>query len=164
MSSKDGFGTSYYGWRHLADGTATATKWVTVSWLPVIPLHRQRLRVLTNFANPELKLRAGRLTVAKFDQVDRYQFLEKLPLSAKEIGTTLCKTYLGLPAIFLLPMLGLVAIFLALQRFGVEVRPETPAFQLFVVGFLLNLLHFLWQVVRAIRRARGWQPTTGTHR
>src|SRR5262245_57841833 len=46
MSTFHGCGISYYGWRHADDGTAVATKWITVLWLPVFPLHRERIRVL----------------------------------------------------------------------------------------------------------------------
>ena len=44
-----GFGFLPYGWRHAADGTATATKWLVALWLPLIPLRRERVRVLTDF-------------------------------------------------------------------------------------------------------------------
>ena len=155
MSTINGFGTTYYGWRHQSDGTATATKWLTVSWLPVIPLGRQRLRVLSDLAKPELKSEALGLVVS---QVDRYQYLEKLPLSAGELLLTLGKTYIGLPAILILPMLGLACILVALHKFGVDVRPETTAFEVVMLGGgLLVFLNFFWQIVLAIRRARGWQ-------
>jgi hypothetical protein len=159
MSSINGFGTTYYGWRHFDDGTATATKWMSVSWLPIFPLHRQRLRVLTDFKKNELKAEAGGLFVS---QVDRFEFLEKLPLSAKEVGITLGKTYLGFPALVVVPMLVLAGVLIGLHYLGVNVSPEAPVFTAFIAATFLVLIHFLWRVVLAIRQARGWQPINGS--
>jgi len=159
LNSIDGFGTTYYGWRHFADGTATATKWLSVSWVPIFPLHRQRLRVRTDFQDPELKAEAGGLYVT---QVDHFEFIEKLPLSAKEVAITLSKTYLGFPALFVLPMLVLVGLLIGLHYLGVGISPGTPVFTAFVGTTFLVLMHFFWRVVLAIRHARGWQPSDGS--
>lgn len=157
MSTLNGFGTLYYGWRHAADGTATATKWFALSWVPVIPLQRQRLRVLTEFtgAARNIKSELGGLIVS---QVDRYQILEQLPLSFKEVVVTFIKTYMGLPALLLGPAFVLVLLMKALQYVGFDVKPGSNAFNIFAGGFFLVLIHFFWQAVRAIRKARGWQP------
>ncbi len=151
MSSINGFGTLYYGWRHAADGTSTATKWIAVSWVPVIPCYRERLRVLTDYNKNNIQSELGGLIVS---QIDTYEKLEKLPLSAKEVGITLIKTYLGLPLAWIAPIfLGLLVAVLA-KRLGISDNP---------IGFMLagsglGLLNFLIQSVRAIRKARGWQP------
>jgi len=156
MSTLNGFGTLYYGWRHASDGTATATKWLAVSWVPVIPLQRQHLRVLTDFEKPQQpKAGLGGLVVS---QTDHYQIIADTPLSAKEIALTLAKTYIGLPALLFAPML-VVALFMKLlQHMGVDVRPGTMAFNVFIGASFAALLNFLYQAIRAIRRSRGWQP------
>lgn len=159
MNSVNGFGATYYGWRHLADGTATATKWLTVSWLPIFPLHRQRLRVLTDFQNAQLRAEGGGLLVT---QIDRYEFLEKLPLSVKEVAITVSKTYLGFPALLVLPMLVLAGLMVGLHHLGVTTSPGSPIFVAFLVATFLVLIHFLWRAVLAIRLARGWQPSDGS--
>jgi hypothetical protein len=155
MSTLNGFGTLYYGWRHFKGGTATATKWFALSWIPVVPLYRQRLRVLTDFENDKSGSSLGGFAVA---QRDTYQVLERLPLSVKEIVVTLAKTYMGLPLILFGPMLLVSIIFKLLRQGGIVVEPGSPAFAVFLAGIALSFVNFLWQVVLAIRRARGWQP------
>jgi hypothetical protein len=155
MDSLNGFGALYYGWRHAADGTATATKWFCLSWLPVIPIGREKLRVLTDFRNEAVKPELGGLVMS---QVNYYEILEKLPLSLKEILITLAKTYIGIPALLLGPAAVLVAVMMVLGKFGVKVSPGSAGFSMYILGMFLVLINFLFQVVRAIRRARGWQP------
>jgi len=46
MSTVNGFGTLYYGWRARPDGTAEATRWFVAAFFPVIPLYQHRIRVL----------------------------------------------------------------------------------------------------------------------
>jgi len=156
MSTLNGFGALYYGWRHASDGTATATKWLAASWLPIVPLQRQHLRVLTDFDNPQrLKAELGGLVVS---QTDHYQVIANTPLSTGEIALTLAKTYLGLPALLFAPMCIVVLLMKLLQHMGVDVRPGTTAFNIFIGASFATLLNFLYQAVRAIRKARGWQP------
>jgi hypothetical protein len=117
-----GFGTLYYGWRHRADRTATATKWVVAFWLPLLPLRRQRIRVLTDFSRdlgqPVL---IQYMTQRVATQENYFQIVEELPLSFMEIAVTLAKTYLVLPLLLACPPV------------------------------------FIWQVIIALRRARGWE-------
>lgn len=79
-------------------------------WLPVFPLRRERLRVLTDFENetPKYNVSFGQLTGT---QGDRYQPIESLPLSLAEVLTTLIATYVLLPMLLLTPMfLGVLAL------------------------------------------------------
>jgi hypothetical protein len=123
QSTIQGMGTLHYGWRHFEDGTATATCWITFLWLPIIPLRKSRLRVLTDFrrdlrgdAPGQIALRGGGVI-----QEDRFELIEKLPLSARDIALTLVKAYVVLPLLLVCPPV------------------------------------FFWQVILALRRARGWQ-------
>jgi hypothetical protein len=95
----------HYGSRHFDDGTATATCWVTLLWLPIIPLRKSRLRVLTDFrralrgdAPGQIALRNGCVI-----QEDRFELVEKLPLSPRDIARTLVKAYVVLPLLLLCP-------------------------------------------------------------
>lgn len=162
MSTLNGFGTLYYGWRHAQDGTATATKWFAISWVPLIPLYREHLRVLTDFNNDHKNVKAelGGLVVGT---VDKYDVLERLPLSLQEVAITLAKTYIGLPLLLIGPAILLVMIMKTLKAAGIDVKPGTTAFQIYIGGFLLALLNFLWQSVRSIRKARGWQPSVSSN-
>jgi hypothetical protein len=47
MSTLNGFGTMRYDWSHQADGTAEATLWFVLGFLPIVPLKRQRLRIIS---------------------------------------------------------------------------------------------------------------------
>lgn len=157
MSTLNGFGTLYYGWRHSADNTATATRWFAVSWVPIIPLRRERLRVLTNFNNPgqNIRVELGGLVIS---QVDHYELLERLPLSLGEVLVTLAKTFIGLPLLLLGPVLLLALGMKLAQAAGVDIKPGSMPFAIFMGGTVLSLVNVLYQAVRAIRRARGWQP------
>lgn len=157
MSNVSGFGTLYYGWKHSADGTGTATKWITILWLPVIPLFREKLRVLTNFKEDSKNIRAelGGLVLS---QQDKYERIGRLPLSINEILVTYLKAYIGLPIILIGPLVLLFAFLGLLHHFGVSIEPNSTPFYIFMVGYFIAFINFLWQCVRAIRRARGWQP------
>jgi hypothetical protein len=158
MSTINGFGTLYYGWRHFDDGTATATKWFALSWVPVFPIYKERLRVLSNFnsGHAELKSELGGLVVS---QVDRYEIIERLPISGREVMLTYAKTYLGLPILFFGPiLLGFIFFLLIPLKHGVEVKPGDFVFNLFIGSVFISLINILIQSVRCIRRARGWQP------
>jgi hypothetical protein len=47
MSTINGVGTTRYDWSHLSDGTAEATLWFVIGFLPIVPLKRQRLQLLS---------------------------------------------------------------------------------------------------------------------
>ncbi len=154
MGSMNGFGTSYYGWNHTDDGTSTATLWFCLSWVPVFPLMRQRLKVLTDFNNEEINSELGGLIVS---QSNYYEILERLPTSYSEILITFLKTYIGIPLILFGPMVVLAIIMKFLKLSGVDVKPNTMIFNVFIGGIFLSIINFLWQCVRFIRKARGWQ-------
>ncbi len=158
MSTINGFGTLYYGWQHFADGTSTATKWLALSWVPVVPLYKEKLRVLSNFESGkgELKSELGGLVVS---QLDHYEVIEKLPISAKEVLLTFAKTYIGLPVLLFGPIFigALLFLFIPL-KLGVPVKPGDFIFLLFGASIFISMINFLFQCVRLIRRARGWQP------
>lgn len=142
----------YYGWRHREDGTATATKWIAIWWLPVFPCYREHLQVLTDFKNDRIESELGGLLVS---QKDSFRIIERLPLDAKEVLITLAKTYLGLPLSFLVPVLIATAIAKGLGLFGI--KDPSVVIPILAIGTGVGLLNFLLQSVRAIRRARGWQ-------
>lgn len=155
MSNYHGCGVIRYGWRHAPDGTATATNWISVLWLPVIPIYRERLRVLTNFENDQENTEAvfGGIIL---EQVDRNQVLERQPLNSKGVGITLLKVYIGLPAYLVVPNLIIALLFKTLfYHKGMNLKPGSPAYMALMVPAVLIFLNFIWQIVRAIRRSRG---------
>lgn len=155
MSTINGFGTLYYGWRHRDDGTATATRWVALCWLPVLPLGRHHLRVLTDFNRPDVSSGLGGLTLSL---QDRYERLDTLRLSPREVALTYVKAYVGLPAVLVLPVVLMSLLLAGLGKLGLDVQPGSPLFLVYLAGAMASLVHFFYQVMRAIRRARGWRP------
>jgi hypothetical protein len=111
--------------------------------------------VLTDFTKNNIRSELGGLIVG---QVDTYQFLERIPLSAKEVITTLAKTYIGLPLSWFVPMILAAGAAMAFKRLDIIDDP----IPFLITGSAIGLLNFLVQSVRAIRRARGWQPNVVT--
>lgn len=146
----------YYGWSHSSDGTATATKWITAVWLPIVPLKRHRLRVLTDFDENNIESSAGGLIIS---QVDTYRLLGTLSLSSREVIGTYLKTFVGLPLLWIGPILiaSLVAGLLIQMRI---LPPNEPPVALLMTGSLLGFSLFMINAIRAIRKARGWQRRT----
>ena len=159
MATINGTGTLYWGWRHSADGTAIATRWFAILWMPIIPLYRQRVRVLTNFETGQPTHPAGLGVVELTD----YEDLGRLPLSFSEVAVTMAKTYLGLPLILLGP-LAVTGLFMLLvakvsqvltgdRNVGNETIP-----MIFTGIAMLAIFNFIWQCLLAIRAGKGWHP------
>jgi hypothetical protein len=53
MGTFNGIGTMYHTWRHQVDGTAFAIKWFVLFCLPIVPLPRHHLRIVTDFSQKE---------------------------------------------------------------------------------------------------------------
>jgi hypothetical protein len=137
----------YYGWRHAPDGTSEATEWITLCFLPLVPLRRHRLRVLTDFASEP------RWTDT---QVNRFEILERSPLRFGESLRTYAKAYVLLPVVLLAPT-SLYYLLVLLVRTRPEWREE--AWPLYVaVGLGAAHLGYIFVVVLAtIKRARGFR-------
>jgi len=161
MSTYSGFGTAFYGWQHFADGTSTATRWVCLFYIPVLPLRRARMRVLTNFASegffPKKSAAAGaKLPLIKVGVVaveDRYQVLEELPLAGAEILLTYMRTFVLMPLAMLWPF-AVVVVFgqMAKERNWLDQMWAIWVFVLLGIGALGNVLAVaIW----AIRQSRG---------
>jgi len=163
MSTVSGFGTRFYGWQHFPDGTSTATRWVAFFYLPVIPLERMKLRVLTDFASekflpkaPSAAAKAQVFPLFKQGMVsreDRYEVLEQLPFSDSEILATYFRTFILMPLAMLWPIILVVTFFSAAKS-----RGWADEMWAIWVGFLLfcgALGNLLAVAIWAIRRTRG---------
>jgi hypothetical protein len=100
MSTINGCGTQHYDWLHLPDGTACATKWFVLFFLPVIPLKREHLRVVDASA-----LRGT------------HYVLGKIPMHGIGIARTYMKAYLLAPLILLGPPAVLFFVYFRLLRY-----------------------------------------------
>lgn len=154
MSTYGGFGSLYYGWRHRPDGTSTATKWLAVFYIPVVPLRRDHVKVLTDFENDRIGVQslAGGLLGTALTQTDYFQVLERLPLSFSEVGLTYAKTFLGLPLLMAFPygVFLLVAKLIGPDLFDSDIGKQVAMGISFVC-----LANFLWWPIWAIRKSRG---------
>jgi hypothetical protein len=159
VSTFNGLGTMYYGWRHQDDGTATATKWFVVVWVPVVPLARYRLRVVTDFQKKEPFMevkRDGFLAGAAAVQRTEYQLLQKVPLVLTEVLSTYVWTYLVGPILMAWPVLVFWALDAYLNRHP-QFRQEN---WVLYVGLALAVLLFANPIaigLIALRKARGFQ-------
>ena len=107
MGTFNGIGTSLRGWKHLADGTAFATSWFVFVYLPILPLRRFHVRVLSDFAHePFVPAPAeGGWIQGGFSWSDPVEVLARLPLSWSEIGWTYWRAYLLVPLLCAWPFL-----------------------------------------------------------
>jgi hypothetical protein len=52
MSTINGFGTMRYDWIHREDGTSEATTWFVMAFLPILPLKRESVMVVSDGLAP----------------------------------------------------------------------------------------------------------------
>ncbi|GAB5517639.1 MAG: hypothetical protein Rhob2KO_53640 [Rhodopirellula baltica] len=124
MSTLNGVGTLYYDWKSNDDGTANATRWFVVFFLPVLPIRRERVRV----GNTEVK-RSGVLDTilaatgngSGFET--EIEVLERAPNSLFRILKTYLLAYVGVPmATFVLPVAILLGLMMLTDALGFDVQ------------------------------------------
>ncbi len=99
MSTFNGIGTLNYGWQACDDGTAIATTWFVIGFFPIVPLRRQRVRILQP---PGAKV-TDVLIPAGFRT--RMQIVERLPLDYRAIVRTYLKGFVLVPLLIALPLI-----------------------------------------------------------
>jgi hypothetical protein len=147
MSTLNGTGTKYYGWQPIRRGDpgAWATKWFVLFYVPVLPLARVRMRVLTDRANEGFFGGA----------VDHYEVLERSSLAWDEVLRTWLSFLSGL-AIVVLPFLAFLWIS-GYQNAQRELGKPHNAL-LGIVGaacLLFSLIAAIAVPMTALRRSRG---------
>lgn len=150
----NGVGTRVMGWNHRGDGTATATIWFAILFLPIFPL--KRFKLLS--PRPEdfdpasstvqvllmVFLRVWRVTGS-------YNFIERLPLDGREVFFTYLRAYVLIPLMLLAPMLLLRA---SMQLFHYPSAPgESP--DSLVWMSVLWMVYVVFVLSRLLRRSRG---------
>lgn len=163
MSTLNGFGTMFYGWKHRPGEYSSATKWLTALYLPVVPLGRYTLRVATDFGHESTKIRAipGGLLAS---QENRFDIAEKTSLHGLEVLRTYLSAYVGLPVLMFGPFL-LILLFNHwnwLPRYSSEVA--TPGWLDAVLWLMIafSLASVLYWPIWAFRRSRGMQSGSAT--
>lgn len=152
-----GFGTMYYGWQHYKDGVSTATKWLVVSWIPLIPLSRYCLKVHTDFKDRRFLAHVGPSPFFPFaiSFVDEYQVLERIPLCVREIIRTYFRTFVLGPPLVLWPWLLIWGFYYLIQQNPSWKSCVWPFYV--IVGLVAVMFGNTIAVAQvAIRRARGF--------
>lgn len=158
MATLNGFGTMFYGWKHQPGEYSTATKWLAAFYIPLIPIGRYRLAVLTDFARETTKIRATPVGLIA-SQEDRFDVAGKTSLSWTEVLRTYLNAFIGLPAL----MFGPVAVLWLLSSMPwfphYHSDAETPVwFTALLMGTIACALgNTLYWPIWAIRQSRGMQ-------
>jgi hypothetical protein len=144
VGTDTGIGTQFRGWQHNPDGTSTATSWFVVLFVPLVPLRRYRIRVLTE---------TSRETFLSH-QPDRYEILENTGLVWSELVSTWWQAFRAV--IVLLVPLGLMwtahGVHTSRKELGLP-----PSFAWQVIGgasWLLILLALPILLLRGLRAGR----------
>jgi hypothetical protein len=160
MSTLNGFGTLFYGWRHLPGQASTATKWLSAFYVPLIPVGRYQLKVLTDFSSERTQVRTTPVGLLA-SQRNHFEILERTPLSWREVLLTYVNTFVGLPFLMFAPSLIAWLLGWLLSWFGwmphYKTQADAPMWLslvtiAIVIGLLANILYWpIW----AIRKSRG---------
>ena len=147
MSTINGTGTKYYSWQPLRapERTGYATKWFTLLYVPVLPLRRQKLKVLTDRANEGF-----------FDgAVDHYQILQETPIVWGEVFATWWAFWRGLLTV-IVPFLVFFAVSQYQNARRAQGRPHDPVLGTVAAACLFFSLGAAIVIpLRALRRSRG---------
>jgi hypothetical protein len=147
MSTVNGIGTRFYGWQPPlpADRGAYATRWFVVFYVPLIPLARYELKVLTDRANEGF-----------FDgAVDEYEVLGGTPLVWSEILRTWWAFLRGL-LLVVVPFLTCLWISGYQNAQREHGQPHSALLGMVAsVCLLLSLVAAIALPTRALRRSRG---------
>lgn len=158
VRSFNGIGTALRSWKHFADGTAEAILWVCFLYLPLFPVKKYRVRVLSQpDREPRFSLRqliVGLLSPHSGVH-DAYEMIAGCPLEASEILNTYLYTYLWMPLLLALP-LGLT-FFVGKGMSWLFV--DGSAIQTVTVGLLIHawIGFCLFMLARELHRSRGGQ-------
>lgn len=151
MSTLNGFGTSLRGWNHQPDGTAFATSWVVFSYLPIVPLRRYHVRVLTDFGNEPFVPAPAPGAHFGISWVEPVAVLAPLPISWREIGLTYLRAYV------LVPLLCIWPVAVGTPLLGVASRGGRAPEALVNGILLVTVANVVLVLLAAARRMRGYR-------
>jgi hypothetical protein len=152
LGSFQGIGTRLLGWTHHEDGTATATVWFTLLFLPILPLSRYALlSPRAEDFEPAASVAQAAQGLGTMTLTTEYRFLERLPLSGGEVFGTYLFAYVLLPLKLFAPLAVLLS---AMMLFGGRDSSTTT-----VVIFMLLLCawvgYAMFMLATQLRRSRG---------
>ncbi|NWJ42583.1 MAG: hypothetical protein HXX12_16595 [Geothrix sp.] len=160
MSTVNGCGTMFYGWRGRATPASTATKWITLFFLPIAPLGRYRLTPITDFDREMLTASAKEVAAALVGhgaRTDISLISARLPIRFPEVLSTYFTAFVAVPFLMVWPWL---LLYLGKRLFGIPPEWEERAWFMpaVVVYACVSLLNAVAVPAWAIQLARGIRP------
>lgn len=151
MSSLYGIGTNYLGWKVGQDDIPTATEWFVMFYLPIFPVARKRLYVVS------LEDHVGgipgigdTLTLA-----GEYRILEDLPIRISEVLWTYFFAYLLMPLVLLAPLLLIVPYFQWIEAQD-KLKLHLGHYLAFLLVILIYAILYVGGILAALlHRTRG---------
>ena len=156
LVSFNGIGTFLRSWKHYPDGTSEATVWACLLYLPLFPLKKCRLRVLSGpDSEPHISLTQLILGVLNpHDAIkDSYELIERCRIEPREVLNTYLYTYIRMPLILFVPLC-LVILCLKCAVWLFADGSVIPA----IVGAALTLAWFgflLAMLAQELHKSRG---------
>ena len=153
LGTFNGIGTRLIGWKHSEDGTATATVWFSLLYLPIFPYGRYRLLSPRgeDFEPGETNL-ILRLMFHYRRMTIIYRFVERLPLSGDEILGMYLYAYLWVPLKLLAPLL----LFKAYGKLFHPPEVGSEAMEkLLICAAVLWMCYVFFMFARLFNRSRG---------
>jgi hypothetical protein len=155
MATVNGLGTMRYDWSSRSDGTAEATLWFVIFFLPIVPLRREHIRVVSaEVERPDVLSTMAALGGAGSGWKTRIEVLDRIPQSPWRTIGTYVKGFIGVPLVtFVGPMLLLtLGVTLPLKR-----GAPTPEWVSSVTG-VCSIAILIWTAVfiaRILDRSAG---------
>ena len=151
MDNFMGCGTRFLNWHHYDDHSSVATRWVTMFFLPLMPVSRHRLIVYTDPSDSG-NTQVGGLpgVVTTFQMNDRFQILENLPIVRGEVMRTWLFAYVVMPVVLVLP----VAILLP-WSWNTDLDSMWQVLVVMVGWMFYGLLYFPGFLAHQLHKTRG---------
>lgn len=151
----NGVGVRLLGWKHSADGTATATTWFTVLFMPVFPLARYAL-VSPRAEDFEPAISVGQALQGLGQSMSlstSYRFTHRLRLSGEEVLGTYLYAYAWVPLKLFVPL----ALIIGGVRAAFDFENDGSATPTVLTGSLLLawMGYVMFVMARLLHRSRG---------
>lgn len=110
MATINGLGTMRYDWSHRPDGTAEATLWFVIFFLPIVPMRREHLRVVkAETEKPGFLSTLAAVGGAGSGWKTSIEVLDQIPQTPWRVIKTYLLGFIGVPLVtFIGPMMLLV--------------------------------------------------------
>jgi hypothetical protein len=163
MSTINGFGTMRYDWLHREDGMSEATTWLVLAFLPIFPLRREKVVVVSEGLQPS---RAVGVTAAALGAAagmgmgsgfaSRIAVLERTPMRWGGVLRTYSYGFVAVPLLaFAVPLAIAAGGMKLIEVFGIK---DTTAGDLAAISLLIFGIGWMAVcITKVLDRAAGRQ-------